>query len=285
MSDLIVRGLLKSIQVRFVACSLSRTAQQVCDQHHLSGAPARVMSEALAGCALLGSILKGDEKITLQLRTEGKLRSLLADIDNEGNLRGMLRAEADATYRDLVGAEGVMILSQSYLGKMVYQGTSKLHMANLPADLALHCSTSQQIETYMGVIWERAGQGPMRVGALLLQALPDVDLEAFDAFRNRLERGEVQLSRELAKEPRGYATHLLREFEPHVLLEKTLQHKCTCSKERIRPVLLSMGESELRSLLKEQHGANVVCEWCGTGYDFDAGELEELLETLAAQEQ
>lgn len=284
MSDLIVRGLLKSMQARFVACSLSETAQVVCDRHKLQGPAARLMSEALTGCALLGSILKGNEKVTLQLRTEGKLRSLLADIDHDGNVRGTMRAEPGATYRELVDANGVLILSQSHLGKMVYQGTSQMLMANLPGDLALHCSTSQQIETYMGVIWEAPERGDMLAAGLLLQALPDVDIEAFDAFRRKLETGQQQISRELAIEPRAYALHLLRDFEPHVLLEKPLQHHCTCSKERIEPILLAMGADEIHSLIEEQDGASVVCQWCGKGYEFSADELRALLEQAAQQE-
>lgn len=277
MSDVIVRGLLNAIDVRFVACRLSGAADEACRRHELEGGPARYLSEALVGCALMGSILQRSEKLTLQIRGEGPLRSLMADIDELGNVRGTLSIAEGAAYESLVRTPGILVVSRSRPGDLTYQGQCELKMGNLPADLAFHCSLSEQIETFMDVVYREGNGTPLRTGGLLLQALPGADLETFERLRRSFETQERSLALELVDDPGGYASHLLREFEPHVLIEKDLAFACSCSHQRVEAILRALGKDEVESMIQEDHGAEITCHWCGARYLFSEQELLTLL--------
>jgi molecular chaperone Hsp33 len=55
-------------------------------------------------------------------------------------------------------------------------------------------------------------------------------------------------------------------------------YKCLCSKEYIESILISMGEKELRDIIKEQGKISVNCQFCEKDYEFDAGDVEKLIQ-------
>ena len=73
-------------------------------------------------------------------------------------------------------------------------------------------------------------------------------------------------------------------LEPEVLEEIPLELKCDCSREYIERVLLSMGEEEIRHLIRTQHGCEVTCHFCRSHYAFTGEELEKLLEQAKNEE-
>ena len=47
-------------------------------------------------------------------------------------------------------------------------------------------------------------------------------------------------------------------------------------------MLITLGADELRSMIAEQHGAEVDCHFCNKRYRFNEDELNELLRVAAA---
>ena len=85
-----------------------------------------------------------------------------------------------------------------------------------------------------------------------------------------------QLLEEMSLEELAYAC--FRGLDPEVLEEIPLTLRCDCSHEYIERVLLSMGESEIRDLIRTQNGCEVSCHFCRKHYAFTGEELEALLE-------
>jgi len=72
-------------------------------------------------------------------------------------------------------------------------------------------------------------------------------------------------------------TGCFRGLEPEILEEIPLTLRCDCSKEYIERVLLSMGEEEIRDLIRTQNGCEVSCHFCRSHYSFTGEELEQLI--------
>ena len=51
---------------------------------------------------------------------------------------------------------------------------------------------------------------------------------------------------------------------------------CTCSTERVKGMLTSLGEDEVQDILAEQGQVEVGCDFCGRQYRFDAVDVGEL---------
>ena len=63
----------------------------------------------------------------------------------------------------------------------------------------------------------------------------------------------------------------------NVCLEEELSFDCDCSRERFENALLTLGKDELQAMKDEDHGAEIVCQFCQTKYEFSEADLEELI--------
>ena len=86
-------------------------------------------------------------------------------------------------------------------------------------------------------------------------------------------------------------TTLLEEGNtPEQILEKVLgdldmevndtmpvRFRCSCSRERVEKVLISLGKKELQNLIDEGQGAELNCHFCNRNYGFTTQELRQLL--------
>ena len=51
---------------------------------------------------------------------------------------------------------------------------------------------------------------------------------------------------------------------------------CTCSRERIGRMLVSLGRGEVDSIIDEQGSVTVTCDFCSRQYTFDAVDATQL---------
>ena len=118
----------------------------------------------------------------------------------------------------------------------------------------------------------------LSAGGILVQAMPGCSEELLDALEVRAELlGAIsQLLQEMSLEELAYAC--FRDLDPEVLEEIPLTLRCDCSHEYIERVLISMGENEIRDLIRTQNGCEVTCHFCRSHYSFTGEELEHLLE-------
>ncbi len=68
------------------------------------------------------------------------------------------------------------------------------------------------------------------------------------------------------------------------LARAPLAYRCSCSQERLRGALLSLGYKQLKELWQEKEQAGeqteLVCRFCGEKYYFTPSELKEMVEEL-----
>jgi molecular chaperone Hsp33 len=56
----------------------------------------------------------------------------------------------------------------------------------------------------------------------------------------------------------------------------TPRFQCTCSRERIGKMLVSLGQEEVDGIIAEQGSVSVTCEFCGRKYSFDPVDVAHL---------
>ena len=85
----------------------------------------------------------------------------------------------------------------------------------------------------------------------------------------------------LALPPAEVVHRLFHEEAPQLVGDKPLRFACSCSRERVEGMLVSLGREEADAAVDAGGGtASVLCEFCGQGYTFDAPQIA----TLFAQE-
>ena len=78
---------------------------------------------------------------------------------------------------------------------------------------------------------------------------------------------------------------LFHEEAPQLVGEKPLTFACSCSRERVEGMLVSLGREEADAAVVAGDGtASILCEFCGQGYRFDAGEIAALFSREASSQ-
>ena len=77
--------------------------------------------------------------------------------------------------------------------------------------------------------------------------------------------------------PLDLLRQVLSDFALEVLETAPVEYRCYCSEERVSRALISMGREELTSLIEEQGGAELTCQFCDRVYRFSRADLERLL--------
>nr|WP_298117193.1 Hsp33 family molecular chaperone HslO [uncultured Pseudomonas sp.] len=281
MTDFTQRFLFDDSDVRGEMVVLTQSYAQVLAKHPYPQPVAQLLGELLAAAALLLGTLKFEGLMVLQARSSGPVPLLMVECSSEGELRGIARyhaeqVRADAGLSDLM-PEGLLAITVEPRSGQRYQSLVDMDGATLADCLSNYFATSEQLPTRF---WLNAdGQ---RARGLLLQQLPAdrlPDAEAREAsWQHVVTLADTLTAEELLglDNPtllhRLYHEEQLRLFEP-----RTLQFRCSCSRERSANALVSLGQADAELLLRENAGSVVIdCQFCNERYAFDAADIAQL---------
>ena len=287
MTDYLVRILAKAGSVRGLACVTTGLVDDVCKRHGTLPTASAALGRALTAGTLLGAMLKTGQRVALRFEGNGPLKKIIVEADSDGSVRGyvgvpqvdLLRADGGLDVAGALGRAGFLTVAKDLGLKEPYRGTTQLYTSEIAQDLALYLVESEQIPSAVGLAEFVEADGTVSsAGGFLIQAVPPVDPEVVEELMARIGKLPPlsQLLRE-GKSPEDILDLIFAEI-PYATLEKrALAFACSCSRERIERVLISMGEKELVSLKEEQQGAEVTCEFCGEHYVFDEPALDRLI--------
>ena len=65
-------------------------------------------------------------------------------------------------------------------------------------------------------------------------------------------------------------------FEMEVLDSTEVSYRCDCSREKVEDAVSSLHPDELKNMIQEDGGAEVVCHFCSKKYTFTKEDLEQM---------
>lgn len=279
-SDSLTRFLLERAGVRGVRVQLRDTWAQIRGRDDYPAAVAEMLGEACAAAALFTGHAKVDGRLSVQLRGQGRLRTLFAECTAAGTLRGIAQvAEGDTTpvSRDLraLGHGAMLAITIENPGApgrepMRYQGIVALEAESLSAAFEQYFRQSEQLPTRLLLAADE-----QRAAGLMLQKLPG-DAGDEDGWNRASMLFDTLGAGELLDWPaETLLTRLFHEEDVRLLGGRALRFACSCSRERVAAMLESLGEEEARAAVIGG-SANVRCEFCGQAYRFGPEEIEAL---------
>ncbi|HTY65555.1 MAG TPA: Hsp33 family molecular chaperone HslO [Alphaproteobacteria bacterium] len=288
---------------------LGPAVDQILRQHDYPAPVATTLAEMVAIAAALAIALKYEGVFTMQIKGDGPVRLMVADVTTEGALRGY--AQFDETAVAALGLERPSVPRLFGAGHLAftvdqgshterYQGIVELTGSTLAECAHHYFRQSEQFQAGLKVAAAAypAGDGTQRwrAGALMLQRLPpegaqgsaegrdletplDATLEdAEESWRRALMLASSATSAELVDPnllawqlvDRLYLAEGVRIFRPH-----EMTHACRCSRERVENVLRMLPPDELDTL-KIDDRVEVRCEFCNRMHIFDSSDLAAL---------
>jgi molecular chaperone Hsp33 len=278
---------------------LGPTVDRILSQHDYPEPVAAILGEAVTLAIVLAGALKYDGVFTLQTKSDGPVRLLVADVSTEGAVRGYAqydpeRLEAAASLGrpgespsvpDLIGSGYIAFTVDQGEHTERYQGIVELAGATLAECAQHYFRQSEQIQAGIKLSVARSGEnGSWRAGGLMLQrvppegghrVLPD-DVE--DGWRRAMVLMSSATPAELVDpqlSPRRLLFRLFHEDGVRVYDTHPLDARCRCSRERIERILRALPADEIEDMRKEGV-ATVTCEFCNTRYTFDDADLDRI---------
>jgi molecular chaperone Hsp33 len=299
--------------VRGMLVRLTDSWREVLRRRENAGGWPREVQDALgemaAAATLMQANLKFDGALVLQVQGDGPVKLAVAEAMSDLRFRVTAKVVGDVApgthFPDLVNANGhgrcaiTLDPKGRPAGQQPYQGIVPLALADgqrvggVATMLEHYMRQSEQLDTRLVL----AANGDVAAG-LLIQRLPiqgennlegrvgagahaEIDEDAFTRISHLAATltaeelltmdAEIILKRLFWEEP-------LRLFEP--------QHPsfaCSCSIERVRAMLRSLGREESDAILAERDDIEIGCDFCGAQYRFDAVDVGELF--TPAQDQ
>jgi molecular chaperone Hsp33 len=265
---------------------------------HAYPAPvARLLGEAVVLATALAATLKCDGVFTLQLKGDGPIKLMVADVLSGAGgpaggreVRGYARFDAAAVaMADPVGGDEAplrALLGSGWLAFTIdqgpdterYQGIVGLTEDTLAGCVAHYFRQSEQLPTGLRLAVTRDGDG-WRGAALLLQRLPDKgDGDWLEVWQQAMVLMATLTPAELLDPGLDDHELLYRLFHQdgvRVFDPDTVRAGCRCSRDRVAGVLRSLGRDEVEASLRDGM-VEVTCEFCGTGYRFDGDQVAGL---------
>lgn len=283
-TDLLHRFLLERSGLRGVLVRLDESWQTIRARADYPAALLGLLGETVAASALLTGHAKVDGRLSIQLKGHGALRTLFAECTHAGTLRGLAHwvepLPAALTPRELGEDATLAITIESAPRRerepMRYQGLVALDADSLGAALEGYFGQSEQLPTRL-LLSADAGIA----AGILLQQLPG-SIEDPDAWPRAQALFDTLGGAELRETaPEDLLYRLFHQEDVRLLGSQPLRFGCSCSRERVASMLVSLGREEAFAALQDDV-VEVTCEFCNQRYRFDPVDLEQLFAGAAS---
>lgn len=300
VGDHLLRGTIRDLNLRLVVALCTDTCQDAAQRHKASPAAACALGRGILSGVLLATLTKTEERVTIQIRSNGPLRGLTVDAFGDGLVRGFPHEPqaglgADMSKRQrlapLLGRDGIVHVVRDIGVRDRYEGQVSFVTAEVDEDVEAYLRGSEQIPSALGceLIMDKAGQ-VLCAGGVLLQSMPDSPPETklhLREVQHLLRSGEFydllktrpQSAKDLARFVAGSYQSSLEFID-----QRPLRFQCRCDRQRITAMLGGMSLTDLDELISEGK-AEVTCNYCAVRYEISREELVELRQSRPAREQ
>lgn len=278
-NNLLHRYLFEDLSVRGELVQLDTAYQQIIANKDYPQPVEALLGELLVATSLLTATLKFEGSITLQLQGDGPLSLVVINGDHDQKMRGVARWEGqiadDANLHQMIGKGHLVITISPDKGER-YQGVVGLEGETLSEVLEDYFERSEQLKTRL---WFRTGEheGQAHAAGMLLQIMPDGTGSA-DDFEHLEKLTETIKNEELFSLEANDVLYRLYNQEKVQLFEaQPVEFFCGCSRERSAGAIATVAKEELDDILKTEGEVALHCDYCGSTYSFDAGEVDQII--------
>jgi molecular chaperone Hsp33 len=293
LKDYLVRIMARDVNIRGVACVTTNLVDEARERHCTSPTASAALGRALTGGALLGSLLKKDQRVALRFEGNGPLKKILVEADSRGAVRGYVGVpDADLPPRNgkldvsgVLGRKGLLVVTKDLRIKEPYSGMVELRSGEIAEDLAYYLAESEQIPSAVALgVYVEADRTVTAAGGFMVQSFPPRNEELVEEMSRHI--GKIPPITDLlrrGKNPEQILEDIFQGIPFDFLLQHDLSFECGCSRERVERALITLGRDEISTILENLGEADVRCEFCLQSYHLSGRDLRGLLDEAAGR--
>ncbi|WP_261809967.1 Hsp33 family molecular chaperone HslO [Levilactobacillus humaensis] len=289
MADYLIKSLIDNGMFRAYVVDATETVAEAQQRHDTWSSATAALGRTLIGTMLLStSLLKGDEKLTVKVNGHGPVGAIVADGNADGTVKGYLQyphislplnEKHKIDVRKAVGVQGMLTVTKDQGLGQPYTGQVPLVSGELGEDFTYYLAKSEQIPSAVGVsVFVQPNNTVKVAGGFMIQVMPGASDEAISRLEKRIK--EMPMVSELlldGQTPEDILNLLFKDETVKILQKMPVGFKCDCSKDRFAASLASIQPEALQEMIDEDHGAEAVCHFCGTKYEYSEDDLRAIL--------
>ncbi|MCM3655057.1 Hsp33 family molecular chaperone HslO [Metabacillus litoralis] len=286
--DYLIKALAYDDQVRAYAVRTTETVSEAQKRHQTWPTASAALGRAMTAGVMLGSMLKGDAKLTIKVEGGGPIGVILVDSNSNGEVRGYvtnpqthfeLNNKGKLDVARAVGTEGTLTIVKDLGLKDHFSGQVPIVSGELGEDFTYYLVTSEQVPSSVGVgVLVNPDNTILASGGFVIQLLPGTNDETITKIEERLSKIEpISKMIQRGLTPEEILEEVLGEGNVKILEKQPVTFKCQCSKERIENAIVSLGAEEIQAMIDEDGQAEAQCHFCNELYMLTREDLEELL--------
>lgn len=289
MGDILTKAITKDGFLKITAVISTETVNQAHKYHQTMPVASAGLGRLLTAGLLMGDVLKEDDaKLTLQMRGDGGLKTMVVVADSKGGVKGYvanpffdlpLKPNGKIDVGGAIGKGTLSVIKDIGL-KEPYIGQVPIQTGEIGDDLAYYFMQSEQIPSVvaLGVLVDR-DYSISYAGGFIIQVLPGCEEKNIIKLENSIQ-GLMSVTDMLKQ---GMSTedmikYVMLGFDVEILESFPVSYDCNCGRARMEKAIISLGKKEIQDIIDDQGEAEINCQFCNKGYKFTKTELIEMLE-------
>ncbi|MFV9511709.1 Hsp33 family molecular chaperone HslO [Tepidibacillus sp. LV47] len=285
MKDYLVKALAFDGKVRAYAALSTHLVNDLQKSHQTTPVASAALGRAATVGAMMGAMLKGEEKLTIQIKGDGPIGQIIIDANSKGIVRGYitngqvdlpLNEQGKLDVAKAVGKGHLYVIKDLGL-KDYYVGSVPLISGELGEDFTYYFAHSEQIPSAVGVgVLVHPNYEIRAAGGFIIQIMPGMNEDDIQTIEQKIS-GLKSVTNLIDQ---GFTPEQILEYllgEVKFLERMDIKFQCNCSYERINNMLIGLGKEEINDLIEKEGKAEITCQFCNKKYYYSKEDLERLL--------
>ena len=274
--------------VRIYVATSTHLVEEARNIHQTWPTATAAFGRFLTVSAMMGLMYKEGERITLRIKGDGPIGTMLVEANHVGEVRGEIQnPNVYIKYEDgpkkgklnvgqAVG-QGFLHVTKDLGMKDYFTSSAELQTGEIGDDFTYYFVLSEQVPSSVGVgVLVNTDQSVLASGGYILQLMPNAKEETIKYLEELIASlPPVSTLIHEGKTPEEML-HLLANGTEQILDQHEISYKCHCSKDGFARSLSALDEQTLHELIHEDGQAEIECHFCRKKYVFSKDELHKI---------
>lgn len=283
--DRAVKALIYNGEISLTLLDTTEMVNRAIEIHKLSPLAAAALGRTMTVATFMSIGLKNkDDTLSVTISGDGPAGTIVVCGNHDLKMRGYidnpqvelpLKKNGKLDVGGAVGKGRISVVKNLGL-KEPYTGSSRIVSGEIAEDFATYFTFSEQQPTGLA-LGVKIGKDFKCVGAggVVIQPMPGASDESIDKAEKLLSEF-TKISSMI--EEYGIDGIIDRYFDGVFFFEYEPEYKCTCSKDYVDKILITLGKEELYDTIEKEGKVEVVCQFCPNKYTYLKEDVDKLFD-------
>lgn len=283
MTDTIQPFIFENANIRGILVRLEECLDTALSRQAYPPAVNALLAETLISTSLLVGSLSFKGQLILQLQNQGAIKLLVAKCSDDYGLSGLAQWDESTPIESIEKTlnEGKLVVTLMHDEQpQPQQSIVTMNHQTVSGALEDYFKQSEQLPTKIFV-----GSDGTRAAGLLLQQIPPkgeaVDPKQIDdtaTFQTVVANMSAGLDTDkfLNQPIKNFIETCFTSHDIRLFDQKPVRFHCSCSVERMKNAIRTLGEKEARDILLTNKQIEITCEFCANQYTFNKHDVDSL---------